>query len=494
MANPGLANSGDADFHQEEAIRLASAGKLAEAIGHFETAARLRPDNPIWHFNCGLAWQQLNQLPNAIAAYQAALSRKPDFFDAWSNLCAALKASGEFQAAVDAGRKAAALRPDSAGAHLHLGNALKAQGDWAAAEASYRVARGLEPGTVRIQLNLANTLREMGRLPEAIALLREAVAKSPRFAEAHRDLAFALLLSGGLRAGWEENEWRWQTEELAPKRRSFPQPAWARENLAGRRLFVYTEQGFGDAIQFVRYIELLIERGAEIILECQIELRRLFRMIPSVARLLTRGEAAPPFDFHAPLMSLPRLVGTTLETIPRRVPYLKVPPELANEASLPRNGRLKVGLIWAGNPSHLNDRNRSLPVELLRPLLDVEGVDFYSLQIGERARDAQQGDITSRITDVRERISDFASTAAIVDQLDLVISVDTATAHLAGALARPTWLLLPFAPDWRWLLGRDDSVWYPTMRLFRQPGPGNWTDVVARVCAQLRASVVRGER
>lgn len=480
---------GDADFHQAEAIRLASSGNLAEALKHFQAATRLRPDNPVWHFNCGLALQQLTQLANAIAAYRQAIALKPDFFDAWSNLSAACKGAGDFDAAVEAGQRAVALQPRSAGAHLNLGNALKAQGAWAAAESTYRTARNLDPANPRIQLNLANTLREIGRIPEAVALLREAVVKSPRFAEAHRDLAFALLLSGDFIEGWMENEWRWETEEMARGRRSFDRPAWSRQDLAGRRLFVYTEQGFGDAIQFVRYIELVIQRGGEVVLECQPDLQRLFQTVKGVSQLVARGDPSPPFDFQAPLMSLPRIMGTTLETVPNRVPYLAALDEWAEQLPSPNGARLKVGLVWAGNPSHLNDRARSLPLEMLKPLFDLEATAFYSLQVGERAHEIKRAGLFGKMAEASSQRSDFASTAAVITQLDLVISVDTSVAHLAGALAKPIWLLLPFAPDWRWLLGRNDSPWYPTMHTFRQASPGDWPGVIREVRARLRSLV-----
>jgi tetratricopeptide (TPR) repeat protein len=483
-------SSGDAEFHHSQAMRLASAGNLAEAVGHFETATRLQPNNAAWHFNCALAWQQLNQLPKAIAAYRKALSLVPDFFDAWSNLSAAFKAAGDFAAAVDAGQKAVILRPRAAGAQLNLGNALKARGDWPAAEAAYRLARTLDPANPRIQLNLANTLRELSRVPEATVLLRDTVAKHPHFAEAHRDLAFALLLAGELRAGWIENEWRWETEDLAKKRRAFSQPAWAGEDLAERRLLVYTEQGFGDAIQFVRYVPLAVQRGAKVILECQPELKRLFQSLKGIEQLVVRGEPLPEFDFHAPLLSLPRIFDTTLDRIPHDVPYLSVTRPMEAPWSGTKPGWPKVGLVWAGNPSHLNDRARSMPPEAIPLLVNVERVHFFSLQIGERSADLKRAELMGKIAGVNSQMKDFAATAAIIEQLDLVISVDTSTAHLAGALAKPIWLLLPFAPDWRWLLGRDDTPWYPTMRLFRQQQPGDWVGVAQSVRQQLQAMIL----
>lgn len=512
-----------ATLHHDEGIRLASLGNLAEAIKHFHAAVQMRPDDPVWQFNYGLAFQHLKQLPNAIAAYRKAVQLKPDFFDAWSNLSAALKAASQAEAAVAAGRQAVQLAPNSSGGHLNLGNALKAAGDWPGAEAAYRRALILDPNNPRIRLNLGNTLRELGRLPEAISLLRQAVERSPNFAEAHRDLAFALLLSGDLRAGWSENEWRWQTEDLSKKRRVFDAPAWAGENLAGRSILIYTEQGFGDAFQFVRYVNVLAERGARVILECQPALKRLFETIRGASEVMVRGEPLPRCDFQLALLSLPRVFDTALETIPNAVPYLNAPANAAAELPLIRGDSFKVGLVWAGNPDHLNDQNRSLALHALRPLLNKashgnkkdlragdeptpsplpggeltppkflsrEGagvgsstgaIAFYSLQVGERAGELKREGGLSHVVDLSPHLQDFAATAAAIEQMDLVISVDTSVAHLAGALGKRVWLLLPFAPDWRWMLGRDDSPWYPTMRLLRQARIGDWTEVIEKL-------------
>jgi len=519
--------------HHNEAIRLAALGNLPEAIKHFHAAVQLRPTEPVWQFNYGLAFQHLKQLPNAIAAYRTAVQLKPDFFDAWSNLSAALKAAGQAEAAVAAGRQAVKLAPNAGGAHLNLGNALKAAGDWAAAEAAYRRALILDPNNPRIRLNLANTLRELGRLPEAIALSRQAVERSPNFPEAHRDLAFALMLDGDLRSGWVENEWRWQTEEMLKKRRTFDAPAWSGEDLAGRTILAYTEQGFGDAFQFVRYVDLLAQRGARVILESQLDLKRLFDTVRGASEVIARGEPLPRFDFQAALMSLPRIFDTTLETIPPEVPYLKAPMEAVRELPPFPGGSCKVGLVWAGNPDHLNDQNRSLALTHLVPLLETgrhafqnklpsvgeselpgartalsasstpgqpnqahravrtpgarpaSNVSFYSLQVGDRVSELKRESGLSHVIDLSPHLRDFAATAAAIELMDLVISVDTSVAHLAGALGKPVWLLLPFAPDWRWMLGRDDSPWYPTMRLFRQTRIGDWSAVVEKLCLEI---------
>lgn len=473
----------------EEAIRFAQQGDLENALSRFEAALELNPNEPVWHFNRGLACQRMRKLPDAISAYRTATNLAPDFFDAWSNLCAALKGVGNAKEAVAAGNCAVKLRPDAGGAHLNLGNALKAGGDWAEAEASYSRALVLEPNNTRTRLNLANTLREEGRLGEAITLLRESVVRSPKFAEAHRDLAFALLISGDLLEGWTENEWRWLTEDLIEHRRSYSRPMWQGDRIDGRTLFLYTEQGFGDAIQFARYVPLANKLGARIVLECQPGLVRLFQSLQGVSQVIPRGEPCPPFDFYLPLLSIPKAFRTQLDTIPAEVPYLKPPEMVSDEMSGSGDTRVNVGLAWAGNPSHLNDACRSLPFELIQNLLDIDSARFFSLQVGDRSQDLRQSRLGNKITDLSSRFDDFAATAAAIDKLDLVISVDTAVAHLSGALGKPIWLLLPYAPDWRWLLGRDTSPWYSTMRLFRQPTHRDWAAVIEHVTAELRVFV-----
>lgn len=487
VQNQDSPSDDQSDFHHQEGLRIASTGNLTEALKHFQIATELRPDKPVWHFNLALAFQHLKQLPSAIASYRIAVQLNPDFFDAWNNLAAALKSSGDASGAVLAAQQAVALSPDASGAHLNLGNGLKAAGDWSGAEASYRRALVLDPNNPRIRLNLGNTLRELGRMPEAIALLRQAVDRSPNFPEAHRDLAFAMMLSGDLRPGWIENEWRWQTEEMVKKRRVFDAPMWNGEDLPSRRILIHTEQGFGDAIQFVRYVPLVAKRGAKVILECQAPLARLFESLDGVGELVVRGAPLPPFDCHLPLLSLPRIFSTTLENIPCDIPYLKASPSIAKELPPASKVGFKVGLVWAGNPEHLNDQNRSISLRVLRPLFDSSSISFYSLQLGALAAQLKQDAALARVTDLSPFLRDFATTAAAIDGMDLVISVDTSVAHLAGALGKPVWLLLPYAPDWRWMLGRDDSPWYPTMRLFRQDKLGDWTGIIGKVSAELRS-------
>ena len=474
----------------EQGIALARGGDVRGALRLFDAALELDSNQPVWHFNRGLSCQRLGRLDAAAVAYQHAVRLEPGFFDAWSNLCAALKAAGRPGPAVEAGLRAIQLNRESAGALINLGNAQKAFGDWPGAEGAYRRALVLEPGNPRAGLNLANTLREDGRLPEAVAMLREVVRRSPDFAEAHRDLAFALLLSGNLPEGWRENEWRWKTGDLVGAQRSYPSAsAWTGEEIPGRTLFLYTEQGYGDAIQFFRYVRLAAQRAGRVVVECQPALRRLFDGCEGVSQLVVRGEHSVEFDFFSPFLSLPNVFGTELETIPAPVCYLQA--DRGIEARVPVDpARVNVGVVWAGNPSHLNDARRSVPFEIFRRILESESVRFYSLQAGARGEELQRAGLGERVVDLATGFTDFADTAAAMDRLDLVVTVDTSVAHLAGAMGKPVWLLLPFAPDWRWLLGRETSSWYPSLRLYRQPARDGWGAVVERIKAELERVVV----
>jgi hypothetical protein len=330
----------------------------------------------------------------------------------------------------------------------------------------------------------------MGRYEEAMPCLERAIGLRPDLAIIHWNRAIALLLEGRLTEGWAEAEWRFAYTPAL--RRDFPQPAWdGRSDLAGRTILLHAEQGLGDAIQFCRYAPMVAARGGgdRVVLECQPELAALLTTAPGVAQVVRRGDPLPPFELHCPLLSLPHRFGTTLATIPAAVPYLTPDPDKVRawQSRLAADGPgRKVGLAWAGSPGHANDRQRSCRLSDFAPLANVPGVTFYSLQLGPTGEQATNPPPGLRLLDPTADLRNFADTAALVANLDLVISVDTAVVHLAGALAKPTWVLLPFNPDWRWLRDREDSPWYPTMRLFRQSERGNWKSTIERVASELR--------
>ncbi|MCX6927408.1 MAG: tetratricopeptide repeat protein, partial [Verrucomicrobia bacterium] len=407
---------------------------------------------------------------------------------AWGNLGAALRDAGRNRDAIECYRQALRCQPGAPDVLNNLGNALRAQDEPIAAIACFRAAARRSPANAGIQANLGSVLREVGRLDEAVETLQHAIQLQPDCADAHWDLGVAQLLQGDFAGGFAEYEWRWRRTDFLP--RQFAAPLWCGENLAGRTLLLHAEQGAGDAIQFVRFARLVAALGARVVLECPRALAALFESVEGVQRVIAQGDPLPNFDWHVPLLSLAHRLGATLNSLESRVPYLRPPPD--RKALLPPTrgnhpAALRVGLAWRGHPLHRNDGRRSISLTALEPLFAATDVAFYSLQVAPTADFSGEATRQDALINLENLIHDFSDTAALIDQLDLVIAVDTSVAHLAGALACPVWLLLPFAPDWRWLLDRDDSPWYPTMRLFRQPAPGDWTSVVQSVRAALTA-------
>jgi len=492
---------------------LSLQGKLDEAVAGYRRALALKPELAEAHSNLGNAYKAQGRLELAVGCYERALALKPEFVEAHSNLGNALKAQGRLDEAESCYGRALRLNPGYADAHFNLGNTLMEQNRLAEAEASYRRALDLKPEFAEAEFNLGNALRDQGRVDEAAACFDLALALKPDYADAHWNRALAQLLLGDFEAGWRNFEWR-RSQQAAPH--TFAQPQWRGEPLrvAGRaaRILLHAEQGLGDNVQFLRYVPLVQAVGGEVILSLPASLRRMAALLPGVAALVTSWDELPAFDFHCPLMSLPLAIGTTLETVPAVVPYLSVPQEARDgAAALAWPAGLRVGLAWAGNPDHSNDRNRSMQLSQFEPLLGVEGVHFFSLQMGkaveqlsalldsqpdrkERGEGGAPRERGATVADLASRNSDLAETAAQIEQLDLVIAVDTAVAHLAGALGKPVWVLLPFTPDWRWMREREDSPWYPTMRLFRQPSMGDWETVIGHVRTQLCALAAGNHR
>jgi TPR repeat/Tetratricopeptide repeat/Glycosyltransferase family 9 (heptosyltransferase) len=395
--------------------------------------------------------------------------------------------AGRLQEAADGYREALRLQPDLPAAHNNLGLALRDLGYLQEAESCCREALRLGPELPEPNNNLAITLRDLGRLAEAETYFRTAIRLRPSYAGAHANFGISLLLEGRLIEGWPEYEWRWLANKgLTP--RAFKQPLWKGENIGNRTLLLHAEQGFGDTLQFCRYAPL-ISAASAVILEAPGPLVRLLSGFPGVT-LIAQGDALPSFDLHCPLLSLPLAFGTTLETIPADVRYLRADLRDATKWRDRLRGLdgLKVGIAWSGSPRPFHpaanavDRRRSIPFAQFASILGAPGVAFISLQKHDNPS-AQTSD--ARLLDWTDELHDFADTAALIDALDLVISVDTAVIHLAGSLGKPTWLLNRFDTCWRWLLNRDDSPWYPTVRQFRQPSPGDWNSVLATVRAFL---------
>ena len=434
--------------------------------------------------------REQGRLDEAVACFRDALDRSPDFVEAHYNLGVALAERGRPDEAAVCYRRTLELRPGFAEAHNNLGNLLRGQGRLDEAIACFRRTLDLRPDLPGGHISLGNALKEQGRLDEAVACYRRALDLQPDFAEGHYYLAMSLLARGEMAAGWEEFEWRWKTPAMIHARRNFAQPQWRGEPAPGRTLLIHPEGGFGDTLQFCRYARLAAERGLRVILEVPTPLVRLLQTLAEVDRVVAKGEDLPAFDLHCPMLSLPLALKTTLETIPGTTPYLRADPLQvaswqARMAAMENKG-FRVGLVWAGNPRYEYNRNRSLAPDVLAPLFGVPGTHFVSLQ-----KDGPAAPAHLPLTDVMEEIKDFADTAALIANLDLVMSVDTAVVHLAAALGKPVWLLDRFDPDWRWLTGRRDSPWYPTLRIYRQQQPGDWVSVIADIARDLHSAPER---
>ncbi len=473
-------------------------GRLDASEAHMGRAIVADPGDSEAHANLAIVLQSKGRLDDAATSYARALELNSDDVRCLLNLGVCMVDQGELATGETLIRKAIAIDGERATSWANLGVALALQGRHDAALEAFERADGVGERTGEAAdnfVNIALSLREAGRTTEALDLYEKRLPSRPSLA-AHNDYAFALLTAGRLVEGWNQFEFRWMRAPLLQLRPGFSGPIWAGQDLTGKVILLRAEQGFGDIIQFVRYAPLVKALGATVLLQVREGLERLARTFAGIDQVLDRSksEALPPFDFYAHLPSLPRLFNTTLESIPAEIPYLRADAsEVARWA--PRLGasdRLRVGLAWTGSPTHSRDRFRSMKLSMLRPILEVEGVRFVSLQKGPAAEAA--GVLPEGVdwVDVGPELGDFADTAAVISQLDLVLCVDTAVAHLAGALGKPVWVMVAQPADFRWLEGREDSPWYPTLRLFRQSRRDDWTDVVERVKAGLEERVREG--
>ena len=470
-----------AEFHNNRGNVLRDLGRHAEAVAAFESALALDGGNLAVSVNYGAALLDAKRIADSVRVLDSAAAGAPDSMDAHFVLGLARRAAKDYPGAVEALRRAVDLAPGNAEAWYNLGNALHLDQRDREAVPCFERAMALKPDYAEAYCNMGMTRRNS---TEAIGWYESAIALKPNLAIAHSNLAHTLLLQGDYQRGFAEYEWRWRHPETPP--RDFSQPEWQGEVIGGERLLlVHAEQGFGDTLHFVRYLAPLRARVRRIAFECQPELLPLLRGLPGLEWVVARGEALPDFDLHVALMSLPRLFETTLDTVPAAVPYLAADPaRVARWRDRLAGPGKRVGLVWAGNPKHNNDANRSMRLADLAPLFEIAGLRFFGLQKGERAADAPPPG--APFAALSEEIEDFADSAAILAGLDLLVAVDTSIVHLAGALARPVWALLPVAPDWRWQLERGDSPWYPTLRLYRQPGPAGRKALVERVRDELR--------
>ena len=509
----------------QQAVRFHGNGQIAEAASLFTAILEHNPDHfPSLHRLAAIRRHQ-ERLEESLALLERAIACNPGAADIYNSMGNTLNSLGRAEEAIEQYRRAAALHENFPEAHLNLANSFKALGRWHEAEGSYRAAIALRPGYVEAHTNLGVVLGRLNRPAEALASFSAAISFDPEVKLGNSNIGTALtalnrheealpffqiarqldpaapepvlneslvhLAMGNLERGWADYEARVRVPDLNIDPYNFPQPIWDGQSaIAGKTILLQAEQGLGDTIMFARFVELIVQKGGRVILAVQKPLGRLLSTIPGIAQVLTVGDPLPEFDLRAPLGSLPRALEITLDTIPARVPYLQAPPESETITALDEkseDGPL-VGVCWAGNPANRNDYNRSIPLTIFQHLFQVPGVRFVSLQQNLRSGDDS---ILARFDNIDltsdRKGSGLADTAALIARLDLVITVDTVIGHLAGALGRPFWVLLPYSAYWPWLRCRTDTPWYPTALLFRQPQPGDWTSVLETVSGALKS-------
>jgi hypothetical protein len=447
------ANAASSDAMSNFGLALHATGRFEEAISSFQSALRLAPNHPEILYNLANSCLELGRLDEALSSYEGVLAHAPGHV----------------------------------GALVNRGNTLLRLNQPMRAIASYDTALAAMPKHPQILTNRGHALRRLDRPLEALAEFKAALAAAPEFAEAHFEAAMTQLTLGDFDAGWKKYEWRWKTGAFARHRRPFRAPPWlGNEPVAGKSVLLHAEQGFGDTIQFIRYAPLLASRGAKVICEVQPELQPLLSQLPDIT-VIASGGMRPAFDLHTPLLSLPLAFKTQVETIPNASPYLAAPAGRVADwrARLPP-GRPRAGFVWSGSSTHKNDANRSIALARMAPLFEDPPLQCFSLQTELREMDRATLRGLPKLVHLGDDIGDFTDTAAIIALLDVVVAVDTAVAHLAGALGKSVVILLPFAADFRWMRDRDDTPWYPTAKLLRQPAFGDWDGVMIRLCEELQ--------
>ncbi len=475
-----------AEAYNGRGIVLANLNCLDDAVASFAKAIALKPDYAEAYNNFGIALQDLNRLDHALDSFDKAIALKPDNAWAYNNRGVLLQHLNRFGDALVNFDRAIALKPDYAEAYYNRGMVLQDLSRPQDAIGSFDTAIALKPAYAEAYNNRAVVLWELRRLDEALAGFDRAIALRPDFAEACSNQAYCLLQGGHYEQGWRLHEWRKKLEKPHGNR-SFPQPLWlGQEDISNSTLFIHWEQGFGDTIQFCRYGKLLNASGASVVMSVQDPLYRLLKQSSSGIEIISQGDVPAAFDYHCPMLSLPLALGTTLRTVPSEQRYIVADEQRREDwdIRLPPRTKPRIGIAWSGSAKHKNDHKRSIDIATLEPILSRDA-HWISLQKELRPRDLAFLQEYSQIISCADELKDFFDTAALIDCLDLIITVDTSVAHLAGAMGKPVWILLPFNPDWRWLLDRDDSPWYPSARLFRQDDIGSWDSVIAQVRTEL---------
>lgn len=480
------------DGYHNLGLVLYEQGQSREAIACLRRVVELDPQSAEPHYRLATWLKEQSDFAGALVEYRRALELKPKYVEACTDLGVALHEQGHLDEALECQRQALAWNPDSWETHNNLGAIYQDQDRLEEALRHFERALELKPGLPETLVNVAIIHKWLGQLEQAWSAYQRALDARPDYAVAHVGIAKLRLIRGDFDSGFRQFEWRWKTGQLPP--RDFSQPMWEGQPLhTGVTILLHCEQGFGDAIQFVRFAEIVKNSHpeAKVVLECAKSLLPLFGTLRGVDQLVARGDSLPAFDVHAPLLSLPRILGTRVETIPRNVPYLVADDGLVEiwRESLQTIEGFRIGINWHGREGHSLSQRRDLPLDQLASLAQIPNVRLISLQKGAAQTELASHCILHLGDDVDTRHGSFMDTAAVIKNADLVITSDTSIAHLAGALGVRVWVALPFAPDWRWLLDRSKSPWYPTMRLFRQKSPGDWQGVMREITVALAIAV-----
>ena len=467
-------------------------GRNVEALLLLSSALKAAPKSADVLSNYGAVLNMLKRHEEALARFEEALEVQAGHMKALTNRADTLARLERYEDALAAYEDILAASPDHLYALNECGGIYVKLGRFEAALSCFDRALALEPTQMELHLNKGKALRAINQCSEALACFESATRLDPASVDAHWNASFVRLRLGDFAGGWKDYEWRWRRSDWVNKRRKFPAPLWlGEEPIEGKTILLHAEQGMGDTIQFARYASLVARRGANVVLECPAELAQLLCCIEGLSQIVPSGNPLPPFDFHCPLPSLPLAFGTELTTIPANGPYIWPAEErlVKWRDRVPNSGRMRIGICWAGSSEHVNDRNRSIALDKFSMILSAPGIDFVNLQ--KHVSEQEEAILREHgVNPLGQDFADFADTAAVMATLDLIVSVDTSVAHLGGAMGRAVVLLLPFSSDWRWLLGRTDSPWYPTMMLFRQTAIGDWAGPLERLRGELGDAVV----
>jgi tetratricopeptide (TPR) repeat protein len=476
-----------ADAFNNQGILLEELKRFDEALSSYNQAIAIEPKFAQAYYNRGIVLQELKRFDEALVSYNQAIAINSNFVNAYNNKSIVLKSLKRFDEALSVCDQAISIKPDYPNTYYNQGKILQELNRHDEALVSYDQAIVIKPDYSEAYNNRSNTLKELKQFDKALVNYNQAIAIDPNYADAYFNKSLLLILRGNYGEGWQLYEWRWKQKHNIDSRRSYKQPLWlGNESLIGKTLLITIEQGFGDYIQFIRYAFLVEKLGAKVILEAPLLLMKLASTLKGHFIFVESGKSLPDFDYYCPIVSLPLAFKTTVETIPATLPYLyvdKVKKQQWNK-KLGKQVMIRIGLVWTGNPDHTNDHNRSLLLKQFSHLLTLP-FEFHSLQKDIREADAQTIIDHPHIYQHQDELQDFSDTAALVDAMDIIISVDTSVAHLAGAMGKKLWLLLPYLPDFRWMLDREDSPWYPSAKLYRQEKINDWDTVLEKLKADL---------